>query len=99
MSKFFKPVVATSNHLNEGDVIYYAQPNWTRDLEHARVATTPEEAEALLSEASQFPLETVGVVLAEVDLSTGTPRPNHFREAFRTKGPSNYFHGKQADHV
>jgi hypothetical protein len=25
------------------------------------------------------------------------PEPVHFREAFRTRGPSNYRHGKQAD--
>jgi hypothetical protein len=25
------------------------------------------------------------------------PEPTHFREAFRTRGPSNYAHGKQAD--
>jgi len=26
----------------------------------------------------------------------GRPEPVHFREVFRTRGPSNYFHGKQA---
>ena len=27
----------------------------------------------------------------------GTPEPTHFREEFRRTGPSNYFHGKQAE--
>ena len=44
-----------------------------------------EEAEVLTDEA----------YLADVDTSTDTPKPSHFREAFRAKGPSNYTHGKQ----
>lgn len=99
MSKTFKPQVATTNHLLEGDVIYFARPGWTRELAEAAVAMSASDAEALLHEASQFPHETVGVGLVDVDLSIGTPRPAHFREDFRTKGPSNYFHGKQAEHV
>ena len=27
------------------------------------------------------------------------PEPTHFREEFRTRGPSNYAHGKQADYL
>lgn len=99
MTKPFTPQVATSNHLLEGDVIYFTRPGWTRDLAQAAMARTPEDAEALLAEASRYPLETVGVVLVDVDLSIGVPAPAHFREEFRTKGPSNYFHGKQAEHV
>ncbi len=95
----FLPKVATSNHLLEGDVIYYARPGWTRDLARARVAHDPAQAEALLAEASSFPLETVGVVLTDVALEGGVPVARHFRERFRTLGPSNYFHGKQADNV
>lgn len=99
MAKAFTPKVATSNHLLDGDVIYFAHPAWTRHLAEASVARTADEAEALLDAASRFPLETVGVVLVDVDLSSGAPTPAHFREDFRTKGPSNYFHGKQAEHV
>ena len=99
MARPFTPKVATSNHLLEGDVIYFARPGWTRKLAEAAVAATPEDADVLLSEAQEYPLETVGVVLTDVDLSTGVPAPVHFREDFRTKGPSNYFHGKQARNV
>lgn len=99
MARPFVPKVATSNHLTEGDVIYYTRPGWTRVLAEAAVANTAEDADALLAEAQQFPLETVGVELVNVDLSTGVPTPTHFRETFRTKGPSNYFHGKQAADV
>lgn len=99
MPKAFEPQVATSNHLIEGYVIYFARPGWTRHLSDAAVATTAEDAEALLAEASRYPLETVDVVLTNVDISSGAPVPIHFREEFRTRGPSNYFHGKQAEHV
>lgn len=99
MARPFTPKVATSNHLLEGDVIYFARPGWTRNIAEAAVATTPAEAEILLAQASAFPLETVGAALTDVTLASGQPEPTHFREAFRTRGPSNYFHGKQADDV
>ena len=37
----------------------------------------------------------VGAYLAEVSSDTAVT-PRHYRECFRHKGPSNYFHGKQA---
>lgn len=99
MHPHFTPKVATSNHLIDGDVIYFTQPGWTRVLAEAAVAASPEDADTLLAEARGYPRETVGVELTEVDLSSGVPTPIHFRETFRTQGPSNYFHGKQADNV
>ncbi|WP_299563343.1 DUF2849 domain-containing protein [uncultured Sulfitobacter sp.] len=99
MTKGFKPKVATANHLIEGDVIYFTSEGWSRRIETAAVARTAEDAEALIEQAGQCPQETAGASLIDVDLSTGIPRPVHFREVFRTRGPSNYFHGKQADHV
>lgn len=99
MPSLFSPKVATSNHLLDGDVIYFTNPGWTRDIAKASVAHTREDADALLSAASSYQLETVGVVLTDVTLASGMPAPVHFRESFRTRGPSNYFHGKQADHV
>lgn len=95
----FVPKVATSNHLLSGDVIYFKRPGWSPNLADAEVAYTSEDAEVLLSEAMAYPLETVGAVLTDVDVSNGDPEPVHFREEFRTRGPSNYFHGKQAQNV
>ena len=43
------------------------------------------------------PAEVVGAYLMPVSLTDGAPSPVHFREAFRTRGPSNRFHGKQAE--
>ncbi|MDV4144920.1 MULTISPECIES: DUF2849 domain-containing protein [Shimia] len=97
MPRPFSPKVATTNHLIEGDVIYFTDPGWSREHTDAAVATTEEEANALLERASQEPHLTVGVYLADAALVDGRPIPTHFREEFRTRGPSNYFHGKQAD--
>ena len=38
-----------------------------------------------------------GAYLADFSDEDAGPKPTHFREVFRTKGPGNYFHGKQAE--
>ncbi|MCC0066968.1 MAG: DUF2849 domain-containing protein [Rhodovulum sp.] len=49
--------------------------------------------------ASAFPNAVVGVYLVEAALDDrGRAAPAHFREVFRTRGPSNYpQHGRQAE--
>ena len=42
-------------------------------------------------------LVVVGVYLADAKPGPNGPEPVHFREEFRTRGPSNYKHGKQVD--
>jgi len=37
----------------------------------------------------------VGAYLADAQLGACGPQPVHFREIFRTRGPSNHAHGKQ----
>ncbi|MCB1480441.1 MAG: DUF2849 domain-containing protein [Rhodobiaceae bacterium] len=98
MARVFAPKIATANDLLEGDVVYFtANGVWSRLHGDAKVAHSPEEADTLLKAAEAFPLQVVGVYLADVALSeSGAPQPVHFRETFRTRGPSNYFHGKQA---
>ena len=98
MARVFVPKIATANDLLEGDVVYFtADGTWSRLHEQARVAHAPEDAEALLKQAEAFPQQVVGVYLADVAMDEdGAPQPVHFRETFRTRGPSNYFHGKQA---
>jgi len=95
MPKAFTPKVVTANHLLKGDVIYQTADGWTRQLAEAEVLTDEADAELRLIDASQQKSEIVGAYLADVDLSEGTPRPAHFREDFRSRGPSNYRHGKQ----
>lgn len=93
------PQVVTANDLFEGDVVYLTvDGGWTRRHGEAAVAETPHEAERLLALANAQPEKIVGAYLANAALGEdGRPRPIHFREAFRTRGPSNYFHGKQAE--
>lgn len=99
MAKVFKPKVVTANDLLLGDVIYLtATGTWARDHADALVARTQDEADELLAQANAQQLTIVGPYLAEATLDvSGTPGPVHFREEFRTRGPSNYNHGKQAE--
>jgi len=95
MPKAFKPSVITANALLEGDVVYLGTRDWVRDLDDAEILTDEAVADIRMLEASAQSDLVVGVYLAEVGISGGTPKPNHFREAFRATGPSNYPHGKQ----
>lgn len=99
MPKHKHPQIVTANDLHEGDVIYMTQSGtWSRDHGEAAVAHDAEHGERLLAAANAQPGEIVGAYLADVSIGEdGRPRPVHFREAFRTRGPSNYFHGKQAE--
>ncbi len=90
--------VITANALVEGDVVYLAHGGgWARSLSQAEVFADPASAESKLSAALARSGEVVGVYLMDVATDTGVPTPKHFREAFRQTGPSNKFHGKQAD--
>lgn len=99
MPKQKHPQVVTANDLFEGDVIYLTtEGGWTRQHGDAAIAETPDDAERLLALANTQPEKIVGAYLANAVIDThGRPQPIHFREAFRTRGPSNYFHGKQAE--
>lgn len=95
----FKPQMATGNDLLEGDVVYFtAEGGWSRHIAEAAVARDKEAAEDLLARASAFPNQVVGVYLTDVLIDAdGRAAPAHFREDFRTRGPSNYpQHGRQA---
>ncbi len=98
MSNFFSPKVVTANALIEGDVIYLcADDSWTRALPEAEVLQDEAHAQLRLLEAEQRASETVGVYLADVKIGQAGPEPVHFRESFRSVGPTNYAHGKQVD--
>ena len=92
----FTPKVVTANALLEGDVVYLTDDNrWTRV--HAEAELIEDEAHAqlrLLKAASQRD-RVVGAYLADAQPGPDGPEPVHFREGFRTRGPSNYAHGKQ----
>jgi hypothetical protein len=88
MARPYAPRIVSANDLMIGDVVYLtAAGGWTRDLAQAAVATDAETAEALLAQAAQ-PSVVVDPYLAEVALDGAAPRPLHYREVFRTRGPS-----------
>ena len=98
MPRSFTPKVVTANDLLEGDVVYLtAEGHWSRSLSAAEVLTDEADAQIRLIDASARTSEVVGVYLADVTPTHAGPQPTHFREEFRTKGPSNYAHGKQVE--
>lgn len=98
MSRSFTPKVVTANDLRAGDVIYLtAGDQWTRDHTQAELIDDEAHAQMRLLFASAQKLAIVGAYLADAKPGPNGPEPIHFREVFRTKGPSNYMHGKQAD--
>jgi hypothetical protein len=97
MSKVRHPQVVAANDLLEGDAVWLGPSGaWVRDIRAAEVIWDEARAGALLAAAGAQPDRIVGAYLAEVHPDPEGPRPVHFREAFRTRGPSNYPHGKQA---
>jgi len=94
----FTPKVITANHLLSGDVIYWsAESCWVSAHADSALFTEQDAADAQLTLAQAQPDVAVGVMLADAVMGKSGPEPVHFREEFRATGPSNYFHGKQAE--
>ncbi|WP_163849442.1 DUF2849 domain-containing protein [Pseudooceanicola aestuarii] len=95
----FTPKVITANALLEGDVVYFTAADvWTRHLAEAEILTDEAHADLRLLDAARQADQVVGPYLADMAEGADGPQPTHFREEFRRTGPSNYFHGKQAEH-
>lgn len=90
-----------ANHLLEGDVVFWTGRDWSRDPREAAVAQDLATAAAFETEARAAFLrhEVVDAGLIDVAFDpAGLPVPNHFRERFRTRGPSHRPDlGKQAE--
>jgi len=100
MSRMFTPKVVTANDLRAGDVVYLTpEGQWSRLHGDAALFTGEEAANAALATAAAQSLVVVGAYLADAKAGPHGPEPVHFREVFRTLGPSNYAHGKQVDLV
>ena len=88
--------VVTANALLEGDAIWFTQTNeWTRDIAQAELITDEAHGDIRLLEAMADQSVVAGVYLTDAKAGPNGPEPVHFRETFRTRGPSNYAHGKQ----
>ena len=98
MSRRYIPKVVTANRLREGDVVYLTANNlWTPHHHEAELIEDEAHAQLRLLHAAGQKLIVVGAYLADAKAGAKGPEPVHFREAFRTRGPSNYAHGKQVD--
>ncbi|MGV8986635.1 MAG: DUF2849 domain-containing protein [Cypionkella sp.] len=94
----YTPKVVTANRLREGDVVYQTTDDrWTLLHHEAELIEDEAHAQMRLLHAAAQRLTIVGPYLADAKAGPNGPEPTHFREAFRTRGPSNYNHGKQAD--
>ncbi len=92
----FTPKVVTANALIEGDAVWLTEDDqWTRDIREAELIEDEAIADDRLLFAIAQPDVVVGAYLADAKDGEDGPAPVHFREAFRTRGPSNYAHGKQ----
>ncbi len=98
MPRSFTPKVVTANALLEGDAVWLTEDDrWSRDIREAELLTDEAHADLRLIEASARQDEIAGAYLADAKDTDDGPAAIHFREAFRTRGPSNYPHGKQAE--
>lgn len=101
MSKAFTPTparpgVITANDLREGHNVWMCEDGWTPDPARATIFEDEAIAELALLRAIAQADQVVGPYLVEARRGPNGPEPVHFREAFRQRGPSNYFHGFQA---
>ena len=98
MSRRFTPKVVTAIRLREGDVVYLTADDRWSPLHHAAELIEDEaHAQMRLLYAAAQKLLVVGAYLADAKPGPQGPETTHFREEFRTRGPSNYNHGKQID--
>jgi len=88
--------VVTANDLRSGEVIYLRFPHdWTPELNKASVITDNDLAQAGLAFAQGQSNVVVGAYLSDVVAEADGAKASHFRDTFRSTGPSNYRHGKQ----
>ena len=94
----FSPKIVTANDLRLGDVVYLtADDGWSRLHGEAELIEDEAHAQMRLLHGAAQRLVVVGAYLADAKAGPNGPEPTHFREDFRTRGPSNYAHGKQVD--
>lgn len=88
------PAILLANDLLDGDVVFAARDGdtliWSRDPNEALVVSEDAAAERLEAfAASELAAnQVVDAYLVDVDLDSGRPVPRHFRERFKTLGPS-----------
>ena len=90
------PAILLANDLLDGDVVFAFADGasllaWTRDPALALVAADDAAADQLEAFAATELRgnKVVDAYLVDVAIESGSPVPRHFRERFKTLGPSN----------
>ena len=83
------PKVLTGNRLRDGATVYYTGADWSLHVADAKVAATPEEAEALRKIGADAYAANLIIDVNVVDVEP-TPEhvPAHIRELIRATGPT-----------
>lgn len=98
MSRRFTPKVITANLLLDGDAVWLtADDRWSKSMLDAELIEDEAHADIRILFANGQANIVVGPYLADAKAGPNGPEPTHFREEFRTRGPSNYAHGKQVE--
>lgn len=95
----FSPKIVTASVLRSGEVVYLTEGgSWSPLHSDAELLADEDAANARLATAKAQICVVVDPYLADAGPGSDGPVPLHIREAFRTRGPSNYSHGKQEAH-
>ena len=98
MSRRFTPKVITANLLLDGDAVWLtADDRWSKSMLDAELIEDEAHADIRILFANGQANIVVGPYLADAKAGPNGPEPTHVREEFRTRGPSNYAHGKQVE--
>lgn len=96
------PAILLANDLLDGDVVFSTGDAWTRNPAEALIAYDDAAADRLEAHAKVAFAAQIVVDAYLVDVSidaAGVPTPRHFRERFKSLGPSNRPDlGKQAEY-
>lgn len=97
MARLNPPVVVTANALAGGEVIYLTeQQAWSIWIDEGFVFDDLNAAEAaMIANASEH--DVVAPYLMSVRVNNGQISGQDYREHVRSLGPTNYWHGKQAE--
>jgi hypothetical protein len=85
------PQVATANRLRDGAVVFLGSGGaWSTDLQAARIAASPDEAQSLTQAADESVRQAhvVAPYLLAVADADGRWTPVSYRERIRADGPS-----------
>jgi hypothetical protein len=84
----------TASDLRGGHVVWLAADDrWVRDIAAAELIEDEAHAALRLLHAQSQPLVVVGPYLAEARRGPHGPEPAHFREIFRSRGPTHLLPG------